>query len=183
MSTSCNTTDNTYTYRCTRTINGSKCNKETTREMYAGSFHSRCTDCFHKCGFVDKHGTTCDKTTFSHNEYCVKHFNIVCAINNYNGWKKSIEFRKQYVYCGEHYEKSHGDVDAVYHYISRARLGNRSIKELDKWDYDEEVWINDSKWLFCGPYPSDYHTEKFTEGYVEKLLEEAVVTKSKSKST
>jgi hypothetical protein len=178
MSTSCNTTDKTYTYRCTRTINGSKCNTETTKEKYAGSFHSRCTDCLRKCEFVDKHGTTCEKSTFGRNEYCTKHFNIVCAINNYDGWKKSIEFRKEYVYCGEHYEKSHGDVDAVYHYISRARLGDRSIEELDEWDYDDEVWISEPMWLFCSRNPLDSLTEKFTEDYVEKLLEEAVVSKA-----
>ena len=175
MSNYCNTTDKTYTYRCTRTINGSKCHKETTNKMYVGSFQFRCSDCRHKCGYTDKNGTTCNDSTFSSNEYCVKHFNIVYKISNYDGWKKSIEFHKEYIYCGEHYEKSHGDVDAVYHYISRARLGDRSIEEIDEWDYDEEIWIGDSMRLFCGPFPSDYWTVQFTEDYEEKLLEEAVV--------
>jgi hypothetical protein len=60
-------------------------------------------------------------------------------------------FHNLYTYCGSHWEKAG---ETIYHYISKARLGTRSIHDLAEWDYDTEVWIYDDIWIYCGPESS-----------------------------
>jgi hypothetical protein len=65
--------------------------------------------------------------------------------------QRAIDFHNIYTYCGSHWEKA-DDIgcQTIYHYILKDRLGNRSINELTKWDYDVEVWIDDDIWIYCG---------------------------------
>lgn len=181
MSSSVNGTNNLYTHTCSRIVAGSVCKRDVVGGSRVGMFKYRCSDCTNKCSYVDKHGTTCEDSSFN-NEFCTKHTNIVYSLDTFKGWKQAKEYHKTHVYCGEHHEKSCGDIDAVYHYISKKRLGNRSVEDLGEWEYEDEVWISDSMWLYCGP---EYHrklTDKeFPDNFEEIELEKAVVKKTATK--
>jgi hypothetical protein len=67
----------------------------------------------------------------------------------------------------------HGPID-IYHYISKKRLGTRQVEELNKWDYDEEIWLRDDIWSYCGPYPTYPEPDWLTEDFESKLVADAM---------
>lgn len=63
------------------------------------------------------------------------------------------DFFNNHIYCGQHadgYDYS-GPI-IVYHYISKERLGARSVSSLSKDDYDEEIWPGDNLYRYCEDY-------------------------------
>lgn len=137
------------------------------------------------CEYLDSNNIKCQheitkKTTwYTDNKfegvYCNKHSEICYRLQKFKAWEKAQQFLQNYVYCGSHWEKcdEHGPID-IYHYISKNRLGTRQVEELNKWDYDEEIWLRDDIWSYCGPYPTYPEPDWLTEDFESKLVADAM---------
>ncbi len=137
-----------------------------------------------KCSFVDKNGTQCDcvakcKLNKFYLNYCERHNTIVNEIKEYNKWLEAKKYHEEYEYVGSHWEKAYEDgVDNIYHYIRRDRLKteSKSIEDYDEYDYDDEIWIWQPIWIFCGPnYKSRLESYNYPENYLEQLENSAIV--------
>lgn len=92
-------------------------------------------------------------------------------LDKYEIWKKAVEFHENYVYCGEHWEDADDSgFQAIYHYISKRRLGSRSTDELSITDYDIEVWVDDDIWIYCGhPQIDKLNYNEYSDEIVQNL--------------
>jgi len=64
--------------------------------------------------------------------------------------KRAEDINNNYIYCGYHSENyDHYGGDMILHYISKETLGDRDIKTLDPYEYDEEVWPSDKHYKYC----------------------------------
>ena len=169
---------NTYTPKCSRVINGNICGFPNVKTGRYSWQNPRCKDCVSLCGFVDVNGNTCQEKV-GYNNFCNLHSTIVYQLREYEGWKAAVEFHKKYVYCGKHWEKADedGPID-IYHYMSRDRLGSKTIDdidELDEWDYDQEIWLGDKLWPFCGPWGEEKIKNEYPDNFEEQLQLKALV--------
>jgi hypothetical protein len=124
---------------------------------------------------VDVNGNTCEKL-IKYNDMCDLHYKINYELKQYEGWESANKFHQENVYTGEHWEKCDKDGPIpIYHYISKQRLGSRSVKELSKWDYDHEIWLGDKLWSYCGPYWEGKAKTEYPKDFVEKLQLKALV--------
>lgn len=137
--------------------------------IYTYSNNTHITTPKKTCTFKDSAGKSCCQhatNTFwirpsYNNVYCQKHADICYKLRELKMMQKSKLFHNKYIYCGSHWEKcdEFGPQD-IYHYISKERLGDRDIDEIDKWDYDVEIWVGDDLWAYCGPYALEKIQEK-----------------------
>lgn len=178
--------NNTYTYTginrgCRRISHGQECGKKVTQSIQLKSALDRCDECAGLCSYIDQNGNTCQETIYRYsvfnNKMCDKHYEICEKIKKYKAWVDAKDFHEKYVFCGSHWEEADSQgVEDIYHYISKERLGDRPVEEIGKWDHDEEIWITNPIWYFCGPDGyQDILQEDYPEDYVERLLAEAMV--------
>lgn len=166
---------NTITSKCDRVLNnGNICGFPSVKTGRHWQ-NPRCKECVSLCCFVDTDGNSC-QDKISSNNYCTLHADVVNQLKEYESWKVSAEFHKNNVYVGSHWETTdeYGPID-IYHYISRERLGSKSINELEEWDYDKEIWLGDKLWPLCGPLGEEKVRNKYPEDFVEKLQLKALV--------
>lgn len=116
-----------------------------------------CDSCSQLCCYTDVNSNTCNKSVIIPG-LCINHRTLLEQLDEYKRWIKAVKFHESYVYVGSHWEKadSDGPID-IYHYLSRDKY-NEIIKSNPKfnftnfWQYDEEIWICDDLWSYCGPY-------------------------------
>jgi hypothetical protein len=122
------------------------------------------------CGFVDMNGKSC-KSKGVYNNFCTIHNEITNQLKKYMEWMEVVEFHNKYIYYGKHWEKE----DDVYHYISRDRLIDNSINDFNEWDYDQEIWIGDKLWPFCGPHGYNHTMKNYSIDFEHQLQLKALV--------
>ena len=123
----------------------------------------RCNNCINKCYYVDMNGNTCNDI-IELDTYCRRHYETEQQIKQHEAWELTKKFHSKYIPCGSRWEECDDDGPIpIYLYISREKLGSRSVHELEEWEYDEEIWFGDARWKYCGRegkidnlYPEDF---------------------------
>ena len=170
------TNTNTNTFKCDRVINKKICGFPSVESIERPFWlNPRCKNCVNSCSFVDINGNTCQEKV-DKNDYCNFHNDIVWQLEEYDYWKQTIEFHKKYVYCGKHWDKAdeRGPI-YIYHYISRDRIGSKSIEDFDEWDYDIEISVGHKLRIICGPRVEVKISDKYPEDYKQQLEKKALV--------
>lgn len=164
------------------------CSKKSNVNFYRGSSKitrqylgkSLCDTCINLCCYSDINGNLCTKST-NKPGLCLNHKMLLSQLADYKLWKAAVDFHKSNVYIGSHWEKADDDgpID-IYHYLSRDRYNkimksNPNFNFDNFWDYDDEIWISDDLWSYCGPFAESKLNEKcypknFAEQIEAKLL-------------
>jgi hypothetical protein len=107
---------------------------------------------------------------------CALHSSIINQLQKYEDWITAKKFHEEHEYVGEHWEKcDEGGPIPIYHYIRKERLGSRSKEELDMWDFDQEIWLGDKLWPYCGLSWEEKTCTEYPADFVEKLKLEGLV--------
>ncbi len=141
--------------------------------QYSGN--ALCDTCSQLCCYSDTTGNLCTNQTTKPG-LCTNHRTLLEQLHEYKKWKAAVKFHESFVYIGSHWEKadSDGPID-IYHYLSRERY-NEIIKsnsnfDFDNfWQYDEEIWIWDELWSYCGPRAESKLQEiKYSKNFQEQI--------------
>jgi hypothetical protein len=140
-----------------------------------------CDTCNQLCCYTDTNGNLCYKSTLKPG-LCVKHKMLLDQLSQYKSYKAAVEFHKNNVYIGFHWEKADDDgpID-IYHYLSRDKY-NKIIESNPNFDfknflkYDEEIWIGDELWSYCGPYAeSRLEQMNYPDNFEEQIQTQLLV--------
>ncbi len=183
-------TNNNTGIACQRDGCANICSKPNYVNFYRGSGklarqylgNTLCDTCNQLCCYKDTNGNLCTQSTLKPG-LCTKHKSLLDQLSQYKTYKAAVEFHKSNVYVGSHWEKADDDgpID-IYHYMSRDRY-NKIIKSNPKfnfsnyWKYDEEIWIGDELWSYCGPYAeSRLEQMAYPENFEEDIKTQLLVT-------
>ncbi len=142
-----------------------------------------CDTCNQLCCYTDTNGNLCSQSTLKPG-LCVKHKMLLEQLSQYKSYQAAVQFHKSNVYVGSHWEKADDDgpID-IYHYLNRDSY-NKIIKSHPKfnfkdfWKYDQEIWIGDELWSYCGPYAeSRLKQMNYPDNFEEEIQAQLLVTK------
>jgi hypothetical protein len=104
------------------------------------------------CNNVYNNGKQECKEEIYYKGLCYHHYKIVDQVEKDKIWKRAILFHDTHVFCKSDWKYTiiYGTFD-IYYYISKSKLGNRSIDKITKEDCDTEVHIEDDIWKYSGP--------------------------------
>lgn len=110
-----------------------------------------------KCTFVNENNSKCQLDyiiTSDENKFCDYHHRRAVTYTKY--WpfadfpESSIDIHKNYKYFGKHWEKADSiGPYYIYHYILRSRIEGKTWDEVQKMDYDLEIWPGETDWAYC----------------------------------
>jgi hypothetical protein len=116
-----------------------------------------------KCQFVNENNFKCDidyTTTVNDKNLCDYHHKRAIMYTKY--WpfedfpESSIDIHKKYKYVGKHWEKCDSTGRYyIYHYILRNRIEGKAWDEVQKMDYDLEIWPGETDWPYCSKDDND----------------------------
>ncbi len=186
-----NNTTNDTGITCQRSGCTNMCPKPNYVNFYRGTGkltrqylgNTLCDTCNQLCCYVDANGNLCAQSTLKPG-LCVKHKMLLDQLSQLKSYQAAVQFHKSNVYVGSHWEKADDDgpID-IYHYLNRDSY-NKIIKAnpkfdfKDYWKYDQEIWIGDELWSYCGPYAeSRLKRMEYPDNFEEEIQAQLLVTK------
>ena len=118
-------------------------------------YYEICSNCLDGCSYDKEDDKACLDTvykTFNYVRYCKNHY-YEMKIKFQNKINAEVEhIKNNYVLCGFHMEKYDWKEELkVLHFISNEDLGEREIENLDKDEYNIEIWPMDIHYKYFTP--------------------------------
>lgn len=131
-----------------------------------------------KCQFVNDTNLKCDMDytrNVDEKKLCDYHYNRATKYAKY--WpfsefpESAVDIHKNYKYVGKHWEKADSAGPYyIYHYILRNRIEGKSWDEVQKMNYDIEIWPGEVDWPYCSKDDNDnfelFHNETHDDSMV-----------------